>query len=122
MVEFLAVGAIETNAHAGSRSHRNHTALEMALEVERQIEMARAHPDEEGQERKRRAPAIVDDQLVHPGMAFEHSLRLGLDRPREIRGRPRAADTAEQRQRSDYVADRTEQNDQDAARRSDGLG
>ena len=54
-------------------------------------------------------------------MAFEHSLRLGLDRSREMRGRPRAADTAEQRQRSDDVTDRTKQNDKDAARRGNRI-
>ena len=122
MVEFLAVGAIETDAHAGSGSDRNHPALQMALEVEREVEMARAHPDEKGQEGKRRTAAIVDDQLVEPGMAFEHRLRLGFDRPRDMRGRPRAADTAEQRQRAHHVADRAEQDDQDAARRGAGFG
>ena len=94
----------------------------MALEVEREIEMAGAHPDQEGQERKWGAAAIVDDQLVEPGMALEHRLRLGLDRPRDMRSRPCAADTAEQRQRAHYVADRAEQYDQDAARRADRIG
>ena len=122
MVEFLAIGAIETDAHAGSGSNRNHAALKMALEVERQVEMARAHPHEKGKERKRGAAAVVDDQLVDPRMALEHRLRLGLDRPRDMRGRPRATDTAEQRQRAHHVADRAQQNDQEATRRSDGLG
>src|SRR5512146_1046523 len=121
MVELLAVGAIEAEALAGSGSYRDHAALEMTLQVEREIEMARAHPREEGQERNRRA-AVVDYHLVEPGMALEHGLRLGLDRPCDMRGRPRAADTAEQRQCAHHIADRAEQDDKHAARRGDRFG
>src|SRR5438445_4968139 len=117
MIEFLDVRAVEAHAHAGSGSDRDYAALEMALEIEPQVEIARAHPDKEGYERPGRAPAIVDDQFVEPGMAFQDRLRLRLDRPCKMRGRPRATDPAQQRQRAHNVADRPEQNNKDTARR-----
>src|SRR5262249_18258524 len=88
----------------------------MALEVERQVEAPRAQPCQKWSKRPRRAPPIVDDYFVQPGMSFQNGLRFGLDRPCDMRLRPRLPDPAEQRQCANYVADRAEQNDKHTPR------
>jgi len=74
LVELLTVGAVEAQALGGSGSGRYHAALEMALQVESQIEMARAHPRKKGHKGEWGATAVVDDQFIEPRMAFEHRL------------------------------------------------
>ena len=115
MVELFGVFAREADSLASARSQRRDAALEMALQVENQIELAGANPAQEGRERPRPAPAIVDQNLVEPGMALEQRLRLGLDRPRDMGARIGAAHAAEQRQRSHHVADRAKQHEKYSA-------
>jgi hypothetical protein len=88
----------------------------MPLEVERQIKAPGAQPGQKWNKRPRRTPPIVDDYFVQPGMPFQNRLRFGLDRPCDMRLRPRPPDSAEQRQCADYIANRAEQNDEDTPR------
>src|SRR5216683_6632860 len=105
MVELFAVRRGETKPVRRPGNSRRETALQMALKVEDQIEVAGANPVQERNERPRRVGAIVHDDLVEPRMILEHRSGFRLDGPRDMRGRPRAPDAAEQRQRADYLAD-----------------
>ena len=93
----------------------------MSLQIEHQVELVCAHRAQERRERPRRQPAIVHDHLVEPRMALNNRARLGLNRPRDMRGGPSPADPAEQRERPHHIADRAEQNDQNPTRRVAGL-
>ena len=114
MIEFLGIGSGKANPLGRARGHSDDAALEMALEIDHQIEAAGAHSAQEWHERPWGAAPIVNDQFVEPGMSLDDRHRLGLDRPGDVRLRPCAAQTPEQRQRAHHVADRAEQDYQDA--------
>jgi hypothetical protein len=116
MIELFAVPGGKSDSIASARNHPDDSALEMALEIDDQVEPARAHAPQERHKRPRRVPSIVNDQFVKPRMPFYNGFGLGLDRPGDICLRPGAPHAPEQRQRTHHITDRAQQDYQYAIR------
>ena len=111
IVELLGVRRGKTETVASARDSRSEPALQMTLKIDDQVEVPFANSPQKRSKSPRRVRAIVHDDFVEPSMMLEHRLRLGFHRPRDMRVGPCIANSPEQRQRANHIANRAEQHD-----------
>src|SRR5262245_52513002 len=107
---------MEADAAARPRGERYDAALEVALQVEAHVGAQRPNLGEEAQEGGAAARPIEDHGARESAMAAEQRLRGRLHGPENLAARQSALESAEQRQGSGNVTDRSVENDEQSLR------
>ena len=111
-VQLFGVVAVESNARGRAGPPADEATLEMALEIQDQIEAMRAYPAQKRPETPTPMRAVEQYDFVDGRMQFHQRQSGRLDRPRKKRPRKTSAHERRQRNRPGNVADRSVQHDQ----------
>ena len=111
-IELLAVVTVKANPLRRARAPTDETALEVALQIEHQVESSRANLGDKRPERLPRVAPVKQDDLIDRRTAFKQRVRCRLDGPSEISPGKSLAQKIRQGQCASDIADGAVENDQ----------
>ncbi len=115
-------GVGQPDADRRPRGGGHDPRAEQPLQVDRHVEPPRPQARQEPDDRRRAAEArahalaVEGDHLVELGVAVEQAAQRAVDHPRDLRVGPEAAQSRQDRQRVDHVAQRARLDQADAPR------
>ena len=113
-VALLGIRGVETQPQRCGRPPADQTALDVALQVEHQIETLASNRAQKGDKSPQAARPVVDQDIVQGRMIVQQRGCGRLDRPGNMAVGIGAPNPHQQRQGSGDIADCPEQDDQDA--------